>query len=114
MDSTPAVSAYIVPRSVARGTMHRLLTDQLERHQPSIKSMSPTFEHRLPTECIVLVAQFLAGSFQFGALAHLARASRKIHLETESVLFETLLWDTEEKSWILHGGRIPRGWKHVR
>jgi hypothetical protein len=76
--------------------------------------MSPPNEQRLPTECIVLVAQFLAGSFQYGTLAHLARASRKIQQETESVLFETLLWDTEAKSWILHGGRIPQGWMHVR
>ena len=76
--------------------------------------MSILTEQRLPTECIVLVAEFLAGSFQYRTLAHLAQTSRKIHQETESVLFETLLWDTEDKSWILHGGRVPRGWRHVR
>lgn len=76
--------------------------------------MSALTTPRLPIERIVLVAQFLAGSFHYGTLAHLSQTSRKIHQETESVLFETLLWDTEEKSWILHGGRVPRGWSHVK
>lgn len=81
-------------------------------NQTTTMSTQPT--QRLPTECIVLVAEFLAGSFQYRTLANLSQTSRKIREETESVLFATLLWDTEEKSWILHGGRIPRGWQHVR
>lgn len=83
-------------------------------HLTNGSATDPQPEQRLPIECVVTIAQFLAGAYQYGALARLNQISRQIQQETESVLFETLLWDTDAKPWILHGGRIPRGWRHTK
>jgi hypothetical protein len=47
----------------------------------------------MPPEILGVVSEFLAGQHSFGSLASLNVASRAIHEETLSVLYETLLLD---------------------
>lgn len=69
---------------------------------------------QLPTELIVIIAEFLAGSFAYESLANLNVATRAIWEETLPVLYETVVWETERRWWIHEGGYIPRGWSYTR
>jgi hypothetical protein len=69
---------------------------------------------QLPTELIVVIGEFLAGSFAYGSLANLNAATRAVHEETLPVLFDTVVWDDDKKWWIHEKGRVPDGWKYTR
>lgn len=69
---------------------------------------------QLPTELIVTIAEFLAGSFAYGSLAKLNLATRAVHEETLPVLFDTVVWETNRRWWIHEGGHVPRGLRYTR
>jgi hypothetical protein len=70
----------------------------------------------LPTELIVTIAEFLAGSFAFGSLAQLNLTSHAIYEETLPVLYETMTWDHEpERQWWEHeGADFPKAWRYCK
>jgi hypothetical protein len=70
----------------------------------------------LPTELIVTIAEFLAGSFAFGSLAQLNLASHAIHEETLPVLYETMTWDhkPERHWWDDHEVELPKAWRYCK
>jgi hypothetical protein len=65
---------------------------------------------QLPTELVVVIAEFLAGDLALGSLAQLNLATRAIHEETLPVLFETVAF---EKKWWLKK-REMKGWKWIK
>lgn len=69
--------------------------------------MSPP---QLPTELVVIIAEFLAVDLALGSLAQLNLATRTIHQETLPVLFETVAF---EKKWWLKKREI-KGWKWIK
>lgn len=69
---------------------------------------------KLPIELIISISEYLAGSHCYRSLAPLNVVSRAVHEETLPVMFETLIWDTREKWWILDRGRVPQGWGYVK
>jgi hypothetical protein len=70
---------------------------------------------QLPTELIVVIGEFLAGDLAFGSLAKLNLATRAIHEETLSVLFDTVVWGKTTRQWWIHRkGKEPKGWKWIR
>lgn len=68
----------------------------------------------LPVEVLVIVGQFLAGSYCFGTLANLNSASKSMHQESQPVLYETLIlkYSKEVETSILASSHP--GWKYVR
>jgi hypothetical protein len=68
----------------------------------------------IPVEVLVIVGQFLAGSYCFGTLANLNSASKALHQESQPVLYETLIlkYSKEVETSILVCSHP--GWKYVR
>jgi hypothetical protein len=68
----------------------------------------------LPVEVLVIVGQFLAGSYCFGTLANLNSVSKSMHEESQPVLYETLIlkYSKEVETSILASS--DPGWQYVR